>query len=103
LAELVAHLRKIANTYEYMDLGRQTFTEAAALALLQRNDEAIEALDRAISAGFLFGWSRLTNSRRDPRFDSIRDMPRFVEIVEQLTQQAQAMRQSFADNPELSD
>jgi len=50
-------------------------------ALQDRADDAFAAMDQAFEDGWRSGWWRLEHK---PHFDSIRDDPRFDEMVERL-------------------
>jgi TolB-like protein/DNA-binding winged helix-turn-helix (wHTH) protein/Flp pilus assembly protein TadD len=62
---------------------------AVALALLQRNEEAIEALERFSSA---YGWRWWYLLQRDPSFAQIRSDPRFQRLLTQARAHAAEQR-----------
>ncbi len=66
---------------------RHQFRTAAMeiYALQGRTDDALDALQLAIDDGFLSGWWRLD---KKPHFASLRDEPRFQEMVRQLREKA---------------
>lgn len=66
--------------------------EARAYALLDRPDEAIAALDRAIDAGWRFQWWFFLD--HDPVFDSMRDGVRFQQLVARMEALVQAEREA---------
>jgi TolB-like protein/DNA-binding winged helix-turn-helix (wHTH) protein/Tfp pilus assembly protein PilF len=63
---------------------------AVALALLHRNDEAIEALDNAFSDGNCWRWWYTLQS--DPTFDQLRRDPRFQSILTRTRAQVAQQR-----------
>jgi tetratricopeptide (TPR) repeat protein len=66
------HLEKDANYAP-----RALYREAASLARLNRKDDALAALDKAVDAGFV----RLQLLQQDPDLASLRDDPKFRQIV----------------------
>lgn len=54
-------------------------------ALQGHTEKALDAMQLAIDDGFLSGWWRLD---KKPHFESIRDEPRFREMVRQLREKA---------------
>ena len=59
---------------------------AAALARQNKRKEALESLDTAISRGFTNGIAM----ERDPDLDTLRELPRFGELLAKLPQQSEA-------------
>lgn len=60
---------------------------AAALARQNKHKEALESLDTAISRGFA---SKMA-MERDPDLDTLRELPRFRELLAKLAQRSKAM------------
>ncbi len=75
LAGLPAAMRQ----YQFRDAPMHIY------ALQGRTEEALDAMRQAIDDGFVSGWWRLPLK---PHFESLRDNPRFQDMVEELRQKA---------------
>jgi len=65
-------------------------TRAVALALLHRNDEAIQALENAFSSGYSCRW--WYPLQREPAFAQLRGGPRFESLLKRTRAEAAAQR-----------
>ena len=74
----------------YPNLPLHHYNLAAALARQKKLDAALESLDTAISLGFM---NRMVIAR-DPDFGSLRELPRFRELLAKLTQKSEATKRN---------
>lgn len=73
-----------------------TWVEVEMLALLGREDDAIDALRRLIENGWRFGWWL---AERDPTLASIRDRPEFVAMLDQVKADLHTQLAGMPDYP----
>jgi TolB-like protein/Tfp pilus assembly protein PilF len=68
--------------------------KAEALALLGRHEEALTELERIVNKGWRLGWKWMTEL--NPNFDSVRNDPRYQEIINYLQQESEKQKQLWA-------
>ena len=70
------------------DHSNRHYSLAATLAIGGESEAALDALQRAVQQG----WIDYRSTKMDPRFDSLRDAPRYAELIGAMENQVKSLR-----------
>jgi hypothetical protein len=71
------------------------------LALLGETQAALDALEAAVDAGYVYEWWMLKEAAFDPDYATVLAEPRFEALYDRITARVAEQRDSFLADPEL--
>lgn len=101
VSRLEALLEQVASIPVTGQVDAMGFAEFTILAFLGRADDALQALEAAIDAGYMHKWWTLKDGAFDPEYAKVIADPRFEVLYRQLQDRAGRMKSGFLQQPEL--